>query len=410
METPNPPQILSRRTLFFIQTTAFLGAVGFGIAGPVVPFLASRFVSDPGQLALVIGWLASSYALCAFLAGPLLGALSDRYGRRPILLISLLGSAVGYAIFGFAGALPMLFLGRIIDGLTAGNISALFGYLADSTPPEERSKYFGIVGASFGAGFIVGPAVGGLLAKVSLEAPFFLAAGITLLNMLWGYFFLPESLKPERRTKEFDLRQLNPLSQIGGLFTMPQIRPLLVVGTLFWAAFVVMQTTLAVLAKDTLGWSASTTGFAFILVGLTDILVQGILLGPLIKALGDNKVATIGLVANLAGLVGMALLGVFPSGTLFLVSCVLLAGGEGMFTATLGGLISQRARAAQGQVQGGSQALQSLTNVAVPPLATRLYAGVGTSAPYWAAVGAVVLAATLLNVGNSGSVPETAES
>jgi DHA1 family tetracycline resistance protein-like MFS transporter len=399
----------SRKTLFFLQVTAFLSAIGYGIVLPVLPFFTARFVSDPGQIAAVIGWLMSTYALCSFLAGPTLGALSDRFGRRPVLLLSLLGSAVGYLVFGLAGLLWMLFLGRIIDGLTAGSIGALFGYLADITPPQERGKYFGLIGATFGAGFIVGPAVGGVLARMGLEAPFLIAAGVALLNMLWGYFFLPESLKPEHRTREFHLGQLNPFAQIGGLFRMPQIRPLLAVGGLFWAAFVVVQTTMALLLKDTLGWDATHTSFIFTLVGLVDILVQGVILGWLSRRLGDYRTATFGLVVHLIGLAGLALLVPFPSVPLLLVASVLTAGGEGLFTATLGGLLSQRAGSAQGQVQGGSQALQSLTNMAVPPLVSRLYGGVGPSAPYWAAVGVVAFSGVLLNL-SSHSNPEPLES
>jgi MFS transporter, DHA1 family, tetracycline resistance protein len=184
-------------TLVFILSSAFLFAMGIGLLGPVLPYLVGRYVPDPAALAATVSWLSVSYAFCAFFAAPLLGALSDRYGRKPVMLISLLGSAIGYFIFGWAGTLTLMFVGRIIDGITAGNFSANFGMLADSTEPEERGKYFGQIGAAIGGGFILGPALGGLVSQISLEAPVFVAAGLCLLNLLWGVLFVPETLNPE---------------------------------------------------------------------------------------------------------------------------------------------------------------------------------------------------------------------
>jgi MFS transporter, DHA1 family, tetracycline resistance protein len=389
-----------RATLLFVLASAFLSAMGFGLVGPLLPFLVARFVGDPKQLAAVVGWLGVSYALCAFFASPALGALSDRYGRRPVLLVSLLGSAVGYAIFGFGGALWVLFLGRILDGLTAGNFSAIFGYLADSTSNEERGKYFGYIGASIGAGFILGPALGGVASKFSLEAPFFIAAGLTLLNLLWGYFLVPESLKPERRSSALHLVQLNPFTQIVGLFKMAAIRPLLITGVLFMVPFAMSQTTLTLLLKDSLGWGADQVSFVYIVVGISDIIVQGLLLGWLIKLLKDRGVALLGLLLSASGFCGFALLPIFPSSLLVFASILAFGIGEGIFTASLGSLISQAAGDdAQGRVQGGNQATQSLAQVVGPLIGGPLYSRVSSSAPFFTGTGLVLLGAIMLGVG-----------
>ena len=394
----NPPsKPPARATLLFIQATAFLGAVGFGIVGPVLPFLVARFEVDPARTAAAIGWLASSFALCAFQSAPALGALSDRFGRRPVLIVSLLGTVAGYAIYGLAGALWMLFLGRIVDGLTAGNIGTLFAYLGDTTPPEDRGRTFGLVGASFGAGFIVGPAVGALASRLSLEAPFFVAAGVTLANAIFGYFFLPESLPKARRADGIRLEQLNPFSQLAGLFGLPGLRPFLIAGVLFFVAFVSMTTTLALLVKDTLGWGPDTTGLVFVAVGATDILVQGVLLGWLLKRLRERGVTVLGFSLVVGGCVVLALLPLHRSVALLIAGAIAFAGGEGMATASLGALTSNAVGPqAQGRTQGGSQALQSLSSVIVPLGASQLYARVSPGAPYWAGAVSVVLALVAL--------------
>jgi MFS transporter, DHA1 family, tetracycline resistance protein len=388
---------LPRTTLLFLQATAFLNAVGFGIIGPVSPFLAQRFAGDATQTAAVIGWLASSFALCAFLSAPVLGALSDRFGRRPVLIISLLGTVAGYAIFGLAGSLWMLFLGRIVDGLTAGNIGALFAYLGDTTKPEDRGRTFGLIGASFGAGFIVGPAIGGLASKISLQAPFLIAAVVILVSAVWGYFSLPESLPPERRTRDLKISQLNPFTQLAGVFKMAGLRPYLIASVLFFIAFVGLQTTLALLVKDVLGWGPDTTGYMFIAVGVTDILVQGVALSWLLKTLRERGVTMLGFSLVIGGLLTMALLPLHRSAALLIAGVIAFAGGEGMATATLGAMTSQAAGPeAQGRVQGGSQALQSLSSALIPLGAAQLYAHLGPPSPYWAGAVSVALAVVVL--------------
>src|SRR6266568_1289956 len=182
------------KAMIFLIILAFLNTMGVTIANPVVPFMVQQHLSNPNDLALTVAWMISIYGICQLLASPGLGLLSDRFGRRPVLFVCLAGSALGYLLFGLGGSLWILFLGRVIDGLTGGNFSVLFGYVADITEPEERGKYFGIVGGASGVGFMLGPAIGGLLATVNYSTPFLVAAAVILLNIVWGYFFLPESL------------------------------------------------------------------------------------------------------------------------------------------------------------------------------------------------------------------------
>src|SRR5579859_7157181 len=280
----------SRKALLFLAVMAFLNTMGMTIIGPVVPFITLQHLSDPNNLAIVVAWMVSIYGLCQFIAAPGLGLLSDRFGRRPILFICLLGSAIGYLLFGLGGSLWLLFLGRIIDGLTGGNFSVLFAYIADITEPEDRGKYFGIFGAVSGIGFILGPSIGGLLATINYSAPFLVGAGVVLLNLVWGFFFLPESLRKEHRVVAISLHDLNPLKQLGNILTMANLRWLLLAGFFYAFPFAILQSNLTILLKDSLGWQPVEAGLIAMLVGVVDILVQGVLVGKLIAIFGDIKV------------------------------------------------------------------------------------------------------------------------
>jgi len=395
-----------RGTLVFLIATAFLGALGIGLVNPVVPFLAARFVTER-DLALAVGVLSMSYAGAAFLAAPALGALSDRFGRRPILISSVLGSALGYLCFGAAHAAWMLVLGRLIDGITAGNFSAVFASLSDSTKPEDRGRVFGYVGASFGSGFIVGPAIGGPLSRFGLSAPFYFAAGLCFANALFGFFFMPETRPASAARTPVRLARLNPFTQLGELLAMPALRPLLVTSVLFALPFAMMTTLLALLTKDALSWTPTRASTLFVAVGVSDVCVQGFALGRLLKLVGERRAALGGLGLAIFGLAGMALTNTWPHAALLLPAVVAFAVGEGIFTACLSALLSIAAGPdSQGRVHGGGQGLQSLTQMVGPMLGGVLYARISGAAPF--ALGAALLLVTaLLFARATATVPET---
>ncbi|MEO8607744.1 MAG: MFS transporter [Chloroflexota bacterium] len=407
------PQRLNRKAFIFIILTTFLSSIGFGIITPVAPFLVTRYVTDPNSVGLALGWLTAAYSICQFIAAPGLGALSDRFGRKPILLFCMIGSAVGYLLLGVGGALWVLFLGRIIDGITGANISVSLAYIADVTPAEERGKYFGWVGALAGIGFIIGPVIGGLVAKISYEAPFYAAAVVTFLNVLYGIFFMPESLTPEKRTKQISLVGLNPLGVLRGVFAIPQLRWLLVGIFLFSLPFAVLQSNLGLFAKDTLHWDADSTGVIFAMIGITDIVVQGLLLGRLLKWFGDTRVAIGGLCCEIIGYLLLASVVLFQSPMPMFAGVIVFALGDGLLGPSLNGLLSRAAGAdAQGQVQGGSQAIQSLARIGGPLIGGDLYDRAGHAVPYLSGAGIVALAIgaiglALPSLAKSQPIPET---
>ena len=394
--TQSPPK---KVPLLFLLVTAFLFAMGISLVFPVLPYIVARYVPNVQQQAAVIGVLGAAYAFISFFSAPVLGTLSDAYGRRPVLILSLLGSAIGYLLFGIGGSLWILFLGRVIEGLFAGGFGALFGYLADITPEEGRGRVFGQIGATTGAAFILGPAIGGLASHISLNAPMFLAAGVCSLNMLWGLLVLPESLSVARRGQHFDASHLNPLRQLSGALAYPAVRRLVTVSVMFLLPLSVMQVTVALLGRDTLGWGPSQASTLFIMVGATDIVAQGLLLPYLLRALGERGVALLGLSLGAAGMLGMALLPAFPHPALLYLATLLFAVGEGIFTAAQNTLISIAAPAeAQGQVQGGGQAFGSLAQIAGPLGGGQLYSRLGPAATFGTASALVLLALGLLSV------------
>ena len=371
-----------------IIAISFLATIGMTIVLPVLPFVIRDYVPD-SSLALWVGILASVYALCAFVAAPFLGSFSDRFGRKPILVISVFGSALGFVLFGVGGALWVLVLGRAIDGLTGGNIATMLAYVADVTPPQDRSRLFGILGATAGFGFVIGPAVGGLLAGASLTTPIFLAAAVAVVNALWAFFALPESLPPERRTNDFSLGHLNPFAPFGLVLQTPALLTAFAVAFCFYLAASMLQTIFAVFTMDVLHFSPAAIGAALGAVGVMDVLTQGVLVGRLLPRLGEERLAQIGLVLNAAGFALFAALGQLPLLTLGLVALVVYNLGDGLFQPSISGIVANAAPPdAQGRVQGANQGQQALARIAGPLLAAALYA-VSPGAPF--AAGAVVV-------------------
>lgn len=394
MTASTPP---GRPPILFLMVTAFLFSIGFALIFPVLPFIVARYVPVVSQQATVIGVLGAVYALCTFLGAPVLGALSDAAGRRVVIMLTLASSAVGYVVFGVGGSLAVLFLGRVLDGLGSGGLSALFGYVADTTPEDERGKVFGQIGAVIGAGFIIGPAVGGLLAHVSLSAPVYAAAGVCALNLLWGYFVLPESLPAEQR-RPVDITHLNPLAQLSGALSLPQVRRLMMVSVLFILPLSLMQVVLSLLARDALGWGPGQVSTVFVGVGVCDIVAQGALLPVLLRRLGERGVALTGLGMGVLGMAGLALVSSLPLTALLYGGVLLFASGEGLFNAALSALLSRSAPlGAQGRVQGGASAVASLAQVVGPLGGGALYSRTGPSFTFGLGAGVVALALGLLS-------------
>ena len=340
----------------------------------------------------MLGWLTSIFAICQFLSGPALGALSDKYGRRSILLLCIFGSAIGYLLLGIGGALWVLFLGRIIDGITGANMSVSFAFIADVTPPGQRGKFFGMVGAIFGIGFIIGPAIGGVLAKFGVEVPFYTAAAITFVNVIYGFFFMPESLPQERRS-QLKAAALNPFRALVNVLSVPQLRWLLISIFLFEIPFAALSVNITLLAKDNLNWDAAGIGAIFASVGITDIFVQGLLLQVLLNKFSESTVAIGGLLLEIAGYILMASVVVLASPIPMIVGTIALAMGDGLLGPTLSGLLSRAAGAkAQGQVQGGNQSMQSLARIVGPFVGGLMYVNIGHASPFLGGIFIVLLA------------------
>jgi DHA1 family tetracycline resistance protein-like MFS transporter len=378
-----------------LAVSMFLDFTGHTIIIPVIPFLIGRYVPAT-SVALVVGLIISAYAFCQFLAAPLLGALSDRFGRRPVLLASLLGSVAGYVIFGLGGALWVLFVGRIIDGLTGGNISTLFAYVADVTEPKKRGQVYGLLGAAGGFGFIVGPVLGGLTGHFSLAAPVFIAALLTLGNAAWAYRALPESLPPERRTVEFGRTQLNPFAPFADVLGNSLLRSIFGSAFLFYLAGTMLQSNFSVFLKDRLGFGPGGIGTLLLIVGIMDIASQGYLTGKLLPGLGESLLAKIGLAINAVGFLMIAAIAYVPSLILLYAAIVVFVLGDGLFQPSINSLIANTAPSdSQGRVQGANQAQQAVARTLGPLLGAMLYM-LGAAMPYAGGAFLIVIALTVL--------------
>ncbi|WP_340023073.1 MFS transporter [Paenibacillus sp. FSL K6-1096] len=383
-----------KHALIFGLIAVFLCGLGFSIIAPVVPFLVRPYVSGPGQQAVMVTLLTSVYAACVFVAAPVLGALSDKYGRRPLLLLCLLGSALGYFIFGLGGALWMLFAGRIIEGITGGSISTIFAYFADILPPEQRTKYFGWMSAVVGAGTIIGPAAGGLLAKYGYSVPIYAAALVTLVNAVYGFLFMPESLEKHKRRQDVAWLKLNPFSQLAGLLSVKSLNRLLVSAFLLWIPGGALQGILSQFTLDLFSWKPAVTGLMFSIMGLQDILSQALIMPGLLKRYSDRQIAALGISTEMAGYTLFALSAGWSSSLLFISGMFVFGFGDAIFGPSFNGMLSKAAAdGEQGRVQGGSQSVQALARMAGPLIGGQLYVLLGPAAP--AGMGIILVAAAL---------------
>jgi len=355
----------------FIFVTLLLDIIGLGIIIPVIPQLIQELTgADVSEASRYGGWLLFAYAFFQFLFAPLVGALSDRYGRRPVLLLSLLGFGLDYLVLAFAPTLAWLFVARVVSGIFGASFTTGFAYIADVSPPEKRAQNFGLVGAAFGLGFIIGPVTGGLLGELGPRVPFFVAAALTLLNMAYGYFVLPESLPAERR-RPFEWKRANPLGTLLALRRYPQVIGLISSLVFVYIASHAVQGTWSYFTIEKFNWSPKDIGLSLGAVGILSAFVQGFLIRKAIPALGAWRTLIVGMVCNVTGLVLFALV---QSQWMLYAFLIPYAFG-GLAGPALQGLLSNGVpENEQGELQGAMSSMMSATSIVGPPLMTTIFA------------------------------------
>jgi DHA1 family tetracycline resistance protein-like MFS transporter len=383
----------------FVFITVLLDMLALGMVIPVLPKLIESFLAgDTARASEFVGLFATVWALMQFLFSPVLGALSDRFGRRPVILISNFGLGLDYVVMALAPNLAWLFAGRLISGVCAASISTSYAYVADVTPPEQRAARFGMLGAAFGVGFVVGPAVGGLLGALDPRLPFWAAAGFSLLNGLYGLLVIPESLTPDKRMA-LAWRRANPLGSLMLLRTHHELFGLAATNFLAQVAHVALPAVFVLYAGYRYGWGERAVGFTLALVGVCAVVVQGGLVARSVKRFGERGTLVIGL---LCGAVGFAIYGIAPTGWLFCLGVPVMA-LWGLASPAAGGLMSERVSASeQGQLQGANACIQSLANLVAPVVFALLFAYAIGAGRAWNVPGAPFLLAAVLLVAAAG--------
>jgi len=380
------------RPLLVIFLTIFVNLVGFGIIIPLLPFYAETFGASP----LVVGMLFAVFSLCQLIAAPILGDLSDRYGRRPILIVSLIGTVVSFVMLALAHSITMLFIARIVDGLSGGNISTARAYVADVTEPKDRSRAFGLIGAAFGLGFIFGPGISALLAPISYTAPIWAAAGLTLVATAMAWMWLPETVHRAHAGTGMPFRSLMTM------MARPSLRRVLLMDFAYWLAFAIFQTTFALFAAARFGFDATRTASFFAAFAVMGAIVQGIFIRKIVQRFGDKLTLMLGLVCAAVGLIAATMT---HTVTFFALSLVPLALGIGFGHPTMSSLISRAARAEeQGRVQGAASAVESLGRTIGPVWGSASLQRFGEASPYISAAGFLIMT-LLLSVGHRVEEP-----
>ncbi|MCS7064768.1 MAG: MFS transporter [Fimbriimonadales bacterium] len=367
--TPASEAHLKKRALLAVFLTICVSLIGFGIVIPLLPFYAQQFQASEWQ----VGLLFASFSLAQLIAAPILGDWSDRWGRRPVLILSLLGSALSFVMLALAGNLFWLFASRIVDGFTGGNITTARAYIADISEPHERARNYGLIGAAFGLGFILGPALGGGLAKFGLETPAWVAAGISLLAAVLGWRWLPETVHamPAKRP--------SPWRELPALMRRPLLGRLLWMDLILWSAFSVYQTTFPLFTHKRFEFGPVENGYVLAVVGLMGVLMQAMVVGRVVQATGERATLRLGLGLNVLGLMGAAFVQGVP---LFLVAVCIATIGGALALPSFTSLLSQAAGAdEQGRIQGVSGSLESLARIIGPVWGNGLL-GYGDALPY----------------------------
>lgn len=359
-----------RLPVLFIFITVVLDSMGIGIIMPVMPDLIREVGNvDLSQAALWGGTLTVVYAINQFLFSPMVGGLSDAFGRRPVLLVALFVMAADYLIMGFAQSMRLLFVGRFIGGITAATQSTAFAYMADISTNEDKAKNFGLLGAAFGVGFILGPMVGGLLAEYGSRAPFFAAAAIAFANMLFGYFVLPESVT-EGKKRPFEWRRANPFGAFQQMKKLPGLMPMLLVFLLLSIAFFVYPSVWAFFGRAQFNWDARMVGMSLAAYGLGIVIIQGALIRPILRRFGEKRTAIFGMCMHLMTFIVYP----FMTETWHVFAYTPISVFSAVAVPALQGMMSNSAPDnAQGELQGAMSSLTAIATIVSPYLMTRVF-------------------------------------
>jgi MFS transporter, DHA1 family, tetracycline resistance protein len=383
-----------RAAFIFIFITVVLDMLSLGMIMPVLPKLVESFLGgDTAKAAEIFGVFGTAWALMQFFFSPVLGALSDSYGRRPVVLISNFGLGLDYVLMALAPNLWWLFVGRVISGISSATVAASFAYITDVTAAEQRAAKFGMIGAAFGLGFVLGPALGGVLGAVDPRLPFWVAAGLSLLNGLYGLFVLPESL-PRKQRMAFEWRRANPVGSLKLLRSHPELSGLAVATFLVDLSHVVLPSVWVLYAGYRYGWDERAIGLSLALVGVCSVIVQAGLVGPIVKAFGERRAMMFGLAGGVAGFLAF---GLAETALVFLLGIPLLA-LWGIANPAINGLMTRHVGSSeQGQLQGANSSIQGFANLAGPFVFTLTFAWSIGSGKAWHFPGApFVLSAALL--------------
>lgn len=366
-----PVQAPRRAALAFIFVTMVLDVLAMGVILPVLPKLVEDFLGgNTARAAEIFGAFGTVWALMQFICSPLLGALSDRFGRRKVILLSNFGLGLDYIVMALAPSVGWLFVGRTISGITGASYTTAGAYIADVTPPEKRAAGYGMMGAAFGLGFILGPAFGGILGGINPRFPFWAAAALTLLNALYGLFVLPESLPPERR-RPLDLKRANPLGALKLLRSHHELFGLSTVYFIYYLAHQVLQSVFVLYAGYRYGWDEKTVGITLAFVGVCSVIVQGGLVRPTVARIGERKALLTGLAFGAAG---FAIYGFAATGTVFCIGIPIFA-LIGLFGPAAQGIMSHRVSPTeQGALQGATSSIMGIAGMIGPALFTVVFA------------------------------------
>ena len=368
---PSSPGGPGSNAFLFILVMVALDMIAFGIIAPVLPDLIRQFEGgDFARASDLTGYLLLAWNAMQFVFSPVLGAWSDKFGRRPIILLSCFGLGVDYIVMALAPSLGWLFVGRIVSGITASNISTAFAYVTDVTPPEKRAKPFGLISAAFGLGFVIGPAVGGYLGNTNLRTPFWVAAILSLVNSLYGFFVLPESLPKERRAKSA-WHMANPLGSLTLLRSHRELAGLSVVFTLYYLAHTSLPSMWALYTEYRYSWSHGDVGLSLAVVGVCAAIISGALVGPFVKRFGERRSVLTGLLCGFLGFAGFAL----ATRGWIIMSVIPFIALWGIAAPAIQSLMSRRVEpTAQGKLQGAINSIRAMTGMVGPVLFTQIFA------------------------------------